>query len=231
MHRYLHLILAAAAVPLAAGALAQGAGEVYVATYVEVIPFIPSRSQRAAARDLLRNYRDAARKDDGNLRAEVVQEVNRPNRYAIMTVWTDAKAFEAHGKAAPTVQFRETLSAILAAPTDERVHSGMFVGAHAAPGAGALFVLTHVDVPPPLKDTLVPMLRQLSEDSRKGAGNQRFEVQQQLSRPNHFTVVETWASPKDYEAFVGSAAKRQFREKFAPMTGALYDERLYRALD
>lgn len=228
MRRYFRFLLAVAVAPLGANVQAQGAAEaaVYVATYIEVIP--------GAAGDavaLLRQYRDANRRDDGNLRAETLQETNRPNRFAVMTIWADPGAFDAHGKAAHTAQFRAKLKTIQAAPYDERVHTGMFVGARSAAGAGALFVLTHVDVPPPLKDSLVPMLRQLSEDSRKDAGNQRFEVQQQNSRPNHFTVVEAWADPKAYEATVASAHKRQFRETFGPMTGALYDERLYRALD
>ena len=227
MFRYFRFLLAATAVPLGAGAQAPAPvvhpGEVYVAIYVEVLP-----SAAAAAAGLLKQYRDAARKDEGSLRAEVVQEANRSNRFAVMMVWADQKAYEAHGKAAHSAQTREKFAAMQAAPGDERVHNGMFVGERAVLGAGALVVLTHVDVPPPLKDTLIPMLKQLANDTRSDAGNKRYEAQQQNSRPNHFTVVEVWANPKAYEAFVGSAAKRQFREKFAPMTGALYDERLYR---
>jgi quinol monooxygenase YgiN len=229
MYRYLRFFLAATVVPLGASAQAPAPvvhpGEVFVAIYVEVLP-----SATSAAAGLLKQYRDASRKDDGNLRAEVVQEANRPNRFAVLAIWADQKAWETHGKAAHTAQAREKLAAIQAAPSDERVHNGMFVGAKTAPGAGARIVLTHVDVPPPLKDTLVPMLKQLSEDSRGAAGNQRYEVQQQNNRPNHFTVVEAWANPKAYEAFIGTAAKRQFREKFGPMTGALYDERLYQPI-
>jgi quinol monooxygenase YgiN len=229
MHRYLRFLFAATAVPLGAGAQAPPPvvhpGEVYVAIYVDILP----ASAKAAA-GLLTQYRDASRKDEGNLRAEVVQEANRPNRFVVMAVWADQKAWEAHGKAAHTMQSREKLAAVQAAPADERVHNAMFVGAKTALGAGALVVLTHVDVPPPLKDTLIPMLKQLSEDSRGAAGNQRYEVQQQNNRPNHFTAVEAWANPKAYETFIATPAKRQFREKFAPMTGALYDERLYRPL-
>ena len=44
-------------------------------------------------------------------------------------------------------------------------------------------------------------------------------------------MVEAWASYAAYEAFIGTPAKRQFRDKFAPMTGALYDERLYSAIE
>ena len=94
-----------------------------------------------------------------------------------------------------------------------------------------LFVVTHVDVPPPFKDTTVPLLQQLAEASRKDAGNLRFEVQQQGNRPNHFTVVEQWADQKTYDAHVMAAHTRQFRDKLGPMSGALYDERLYRAVD
>ena len=230
MHRYLKFLLAVAVVPLVAEAQApapvQHPGEVYVAIYVEVQP-----GAVGGARGLLKQYRDAARREAGNLRAEVVQETGRPNRFAVMTIWSDQKAWEAHGKAAAASEMRAKIAAIQAAPNDERVHNGMFVGAKTAAGLGALFVLTHVDVPPPLRDTLIPMLKQLAEDSRRGAGNQRYEAQQQNNRTNHFTVVEAWASYAAYEAFIGGAAKRQFRDKFAPMTGALYDERLYAAID
>jgi quinol monooxygenase YgiN len=50
--------------------------------------------------------------------------------------------------------------------------------------------VTHVDVIPPRKDDGVAMLRQLAADSRQREGNLRFEVVQQMNRPNHFTGVE-----------------------------------------
>ena len=92
-------------------------------------------------------------------------------------------------------------------------------------------MLTHVDVPPPFKDTTISLLQQLSEASRKETGNQRFEVQQQGNRPNHFTVVESWADRRGYDAHVMAASTRQFRDKLGPMSGALYDERLYKPLE
>jgi quinol monooxygenase YgiN len=230
MVRYLRFLLAATAVPLGAGAQAPAPlvhpGEVYIAIYVEVQP-----GAVGSAIALLKQYRDATRRDAGNLRSELVQETGRPNRFALMAVWSDQKAWEAHAKAPHAAQMREKIAAIQAAPNDERVHNGMFVAAKTAAGPGAIYVLTHVDVPPPLRDTLIPMLKQLAEDSRKGAGNQRYEAQQQNNRTNHFTVVEAWTSYAAYEAFIGTAPKRQFRDKFGPMTGALYDERIYAAVD
>src|SRR5262245_22949863 len=135
MHQYLRLLLAVAVAPMGSQAQAQGAGEtaVYVATYIEVTP--TATSQGAA---LLKQYRDATRKDVGNQRVEIVQEINRSNRFAILTIWTDQKAFETHGKAAHTVEFRDKLKAIHTAPYDERVHTGMVVGANDAARGGAL---------------------------------------------------------------------------------------------
>jgi quinol monooxygenase YgiN len=230
MHRYFAL-LALPMVLIATGSSAQTPppaieGPVYIATYLEVVP---TAVKDAGA--LLKQYRDASRKDTGNQRMELVQEIGRPTRFALLAVWADQKAFEAHGKAAHTGQFRDKFKSVHAAPYDERVHSGMAVGDKGALRGGSIVVVTHVDVPPPFKDTTVPLLQQLAEASRKDGGNQRFEVQQQGNRPNHFTVVEQWADQKAYDAHVMAAHTRQFRDKLGPMSGALYDERLYRAVD
>ena len=229
MRRYLPLLLMTLAIA-PPGSNAQTPppieGPVYVATYVELVP---TAVNDAAA--LLKQYRDASRKDAGNLRMELMQEAGRPTRFVILAIWSDQKAFEGHGKAAHTAHFRDKLKVVHAAPYDERVHSGMSVGVRDALRAGSVVVVTHVDVPPPFKDTTVPLLQQLSEASRKESGNQRFEVQQQANRPNHFTVVEIWTDPKAYDAHVMAGHTRQFRDKLGPMTGALYDERLYKVLD
>ena len=97
--------------------------------------------------------------------------------------------------------------------------------------AGLIYAVTHVDVIPPRKDDGVALLRQLAADSGKDAGNARFDVLQQTSRPNHFTVVEAWKDRNAFDAHGMAAHTRQFRDRLAPMSGALYDERLYAVLD
>lgn len=201
-------------------------GRVYVVTYIEVLP---SAVKEAAT--LLLQYRDASRKDGGNLRMEVALESARPNRLVMLAIWPDQKAFDAHKKSAPAAALREKLKAMQAAPFDERVHSGFSVATPTTARPAGVVVATHVDVPPPFKDTVEPMLRQLSEASRNESGNLRFEVGQQANRPNHFTVVELWSDQGAYEAHVASAHTRQFRDKLGTMLGALYDERLYRPVD
>jgi quinol monooxygenase YgiN len=202
-------------------------GNVYSVTYVEVMP-----TSKADAASVLRRYRDATQKEGGNLRCEVIQRIDQPHQFAILEIWKDQAAFEAHGKGANTTDTREKIAAIRNAPTDERVHTALSVGRIDAPTArGGIYVATHVDVIPPRKDDGVAALKRLGEDSRRDHDNLRFEVVQQISRPNHFTVVEIWRDAKAVETHSMAAPTREFRDKLATMTGALYDERMYRVID
>ncbi len=202
-------------------------GPVYAVLYVEVMP-----TATAEALALLRRYREATRQEDGHRRCEVIQRIGQPHQFVILEVWRDPKAFAAHGQATSSTSMREKIAAIRNAPTDERVHAGLSVGpVESKPAAGAVYVVTHVDVIPPRKDDGVTALKQLGDDSRSGEGNLRFEVVQQTNRPNHFTVVEIWNGAKSVEAHSMAASTRRFRDKLAPITGALYDERMYAAVD
>jgi quinol monooxygenase YgiN len=227
MRLTIQLLFAMALLPaLGAAARAEGAAPIHVATYIEIVA--ASVKDGAA---LLTQYRDASRKENGNMRAEVAREIGRPNRFVVLEVWKDQAAFEAHGKSASTTAFRDKLKTIHGAPYDERVHNTLNVGANDAAGSkGAIIVVSHVDVPPPRKDECIAALNPLADGSRKGGGSQRFEVVQQTSRPNHFTVVEAWKDKKTYDASRSADAQRQFRDKLGPMLGALYDERLYQTL-
>jgi quinol monooxygenase YgiN len=198
----------------------------YTVTYVEVVP--PSATEAAA---LLRPYGSISRQDPGNLRVDVLQRIDRPHQFTILAAWKDQKAFEAHRTTTAAKEFLDKLRPLLASPNDERLHHALSVAtAPTATATGAVHAVTHVDVIPPRKDDGVALLRQLAEDSRKDAGLVRFDVVQQVNRPNHFTVVEVWADRKAFDAHVMAAHTRQFRERLAPMNGALYDERLYTTL-
>ncbi|HSU64103.1 MAG TPA: antibiotic biosynthesis monooxygenase, partial [Burkholderiales bacterium] len=87
------------------------------------------------------------------------------------------------------------------------------------------------DVVPPKREDAQAALKVLADANRGAEGNLRYEVLQQTNRLNHFTVVETWRSRQAFDANGMSAHQREFRDKLAQMTGALYDERLYESLD
>lgn len=198
---------------------------VYSVTYVEALP--TSRADAAAA---LATYREATRQESGNLRCEIVSRVGQPHQFVVLEVWQDQAAFEAHGKSPNTTQTRDRLQAIRSAPLDERIHTGVSVGPlQPGPGGDAVYVVTHVDVIPPRKDDGLAALLALGDAARGESGNLRFEVVQQTNRPNHFTVVEIWKDTKAAEAHVMSEPTRRFRDALGPMSGALYDERFFKA--
>jgi autoinducer 2-degrading protein len=198
---------------------------VYSVTYVEALP-----TSRADAMAALATYRDATRQETGNLRCEIVSRLGQPHQLVVLEVWQDQAAFEAHAKAAHTTQTRDRLQAIRSAPLDERVHTGVSVGPlQPGPGGEAVYVITHVDVIPPRKDDGLAALTVLGDAARTEPGNLRFEIVQQTSRPNHFTIVEIWKDAKAAEAHGMTEATRRFRDALGPMSGALYDERFFRA--
>ena len=198
---------------------------VYSVTYVEVLP--TARAEGLAA---LSSDREATRQEPGNLRCEVASRVGQAHQFVILEVWQDQAAFEAHAKAAGTTQAREKIQAIRNAPLDERVHTGASVGALApGPGGDAVYVVTHVDVIPPRKDDGLAALTALGDAGRAEPGNLRFEVVQQTNRPNHFTVVEVWKDANAVAAHSMTEPTRRFRDALGPMSGALYDERFFKA--
>jgi len=236
MTSYLVLLSAAAALVLIGAITDAGAqapappaadGPIHAVTYVEVMP--TARGEGVAA---LKRYGETTRKEDGNLRCEVVTRIGQPHQLVVLEVWKDQKAFEAHRAAAHTAQLREKIQAIRNAPIDERVHVATSAGPlQPGPAADAVYVVTHVDVIPPRKDDGLAALKQLAGAARGSAGNVRFEVVQQTNRPNHFTVVEIWKDANAVATHSMSETMRRFRDALGPMSGALYDERLFKALD
>jgi len=202
-------------------------GPRYVVIYLEVMP-----TARTGALSLVRRFRDATRKEAGNLRAEALQRIGQPHQFVLLETWQDQAAADAHGKAATTAQFRDQIKAIQNAPIDERTHFPLSVGpVPARAGGAAVAVVTHVDVIPPQRENGTAITRQLAEDGRKDDGNLRFEAVTQTNRQNHFTVIELWRDRKAAEAHSMAAHTRAFRDKLGPASGALYDERFYRMLD
>ena len=115
---------------------------------------------------------------------------------------------------------------------DERVHFPLSVGPLPATfGGAAIVVVTHVDVIPPQRENGTGLVKQLAEDSRKDDGNLRFEAVTQTNRQNHFSVVEAWKNHSALDTHSMNAKTRGFRDKLAPASGALYDERLYKVVN
>lgn len=208
---------------------AEPAGPAYVVTYVEALPNAASQ-----AAGLIRQHAAASRNDAGNVRFEALQRLGQPNHFVLVELWSDQSAQVAHAALARTKDFRSKLQPLLRAPYDERPHTALSVGSSPASAAesarGAIYAVTHVDIIPTAKDKGIEAAKQLSESGRNGKDNLRFELLQQNSRPNHMTVVEVWQNRKALDEHSTVESTRQFRETLLPMSGSLYDERLYEAL-
>ena len=93
-------------------------GPRYVVTYLEV-----KQTEQANAATLVRKFRDATRKEPGNLRADALQRIGQLHQFVLLEVWSNSGAAEAHAKATATAQFRDKIKAIQNAPVDERVRA------------------------------------------------------------------------------------------------------------
>lgn len=202
-------------------------GPAYIVSYFETTP-----ASALQARTLLANLARASRKDAGNLQFITLQRIGAPNHFALLETWKDKEAQAAHAGAAHTKDFRGKLQSHLRSPYDERPHLTFASEVPSAkPVKSAVYVVTHVDIVPTSKDVGLDMLKSLTADSRKDAGMIEYNALQQASRPNHVTLVEIWKDHKALDNHGISAHMKDFRAKFMPLSGSLYDERLYKVVE
>jgi quinol monooxygenase YgiN len=196
-----------------------------IVTYMEVQPGF---TVQAIA--LFRQYRQSSSEEIGKSGIDVLQEIHRENRFVLIEAWNDESAFQTHEGAEHTAQFRSKLRDIQSSPYDQRVHHGFAVGSRReAVEARTLFVVTHVDVPPPRREETEVLLKSLAGQSPNDWGSVQYDVfQQNAPRTNHFTVIAAWNDEKAFASHQAQPHTRQFREALGPMLGAPYDERLYK---
>jgi quinol monooxygenase YgiN len=190
----------------------------FAITYIEV-----ERSKADAARRLLMHYRDSLK---GAAEFSVFEQNGRPGHFVVVEQWPSAKAREDNAASAAAKDFRANLAPLLVAPLDERPHVALSTGPKPTAAAG-LYVVTHVDFVPTKREEGTAETRKLAEASRGSSGNVRFDALVQANRPNHLTLVEAWTNGGLQEAHSAAPSTRAFRTAIGPMSGSLYDERLY----
>ena len=101
------------------------------------------------------------------------------------------------------------------------------LGQAAAQNAGeAVYVVTHVDFTPPNAAQGEAALKAFAAEASHDAV--RYEVLQEPTRKNHFTLVTVWKDQAAFEAHLASPKTRDFRNKIDPLLGSPFDERLHR---
>jgi quinol monooxygenase YgiN len=89
---------------------------IYVLTHVDI------GGQGTNAPELLRKLAENSRKEEGNLRFDVIQHNMRANHFTVIEAWQNQKAQDNHAAAAHTRQYRDALGPISGGPLDERIY-------------------------------------------------------------------------------------------------------------
>jgi len=197
----------------------------YLVTYIETAP-----KAATEARDLIVARCASARKAAGLAQVEAFARTGYPSQFAMLEQWQTIKAKDDFAATDDAKTFLARLSPLMVAGYDERIHVPLTIGASIPAPADAVVALTHVDLIPTSKDAGVPMVKAFAEQSRGTSGNLRFDVLTQASRTNHMTVVESWSTAAAKDAHIAEPFVRSFRETLMPMSGSLYDERVYSPL-
>jgi quinol monooxygenase YgiN len=97
-------------------------------------------------------------------------------------------------------------------------------------GDTAAYAVSYVEVMPSSKATAVAAFKQYREMSRKDAGYVRIEVFEQIGRPGHFAVLETWTDQNALDAHGMAGHTKELLSKLQPIRVGEYDQRAYKAL-
>ena len=201
---------------------------VYGVTALDVAP--RSAAQGAA---LLRQYRDDALKQPGNMEVRLLQEVDWPSRFLIYEGWKDRPAYEANEKAAHSVALRDKLKPIAGLAYDRREYQAIAVGpSQPATGPDTVYMHLHLDVFSPGLEQTLGAARAVAQAARKGEGNLRYDVVKSLKPPqSHTTFLAAWRDRKAFDSYESSAYAHQFRDIVGPLLGSPFDDRLYVPID
>ncbi|MCU1310472.1 MAG: antibiotic biosynthesis monooxygenase [Candidatus Angelobacter sp.] len=226
LKRLLFVFLLLAALSSFAGrAMAQAQPQQFVVVYVEF-----KSADTKAGSEVLEELAAQAENSSGVIRFNVLQQIDRPNFFALFETWSSAQTFADFQNSSATQAIQTQLTPLLEAPLDQR--PGILLTGAVNPRdqhaqARQIFVITHVDVDPQNVPQAQPLLNTFVSDSLNDPGAQTFAVLSQIPTPNHFQLVETFANLKAFEAHVSEQHTVDFRTNIDPLLGAPYDERLY----
>jgi quinol monooxygenase YgiN len=99
-----------------------------------------------------------------------------------------------------------------------------------APADPTFYGVAYVDVAPSSGAAMIAAFRQYRDASRKDDGYVRFELFEQVGRPAHFVVIETWRDQGAYERHGMAAHAKQYLDALQPIRVSGYDQRPYKAL-
>ena len=96
-------------------------------------------------------------------------------------------------------------------------------------GEKTFYAVSYVEVVPSSHAVTIAALKRYREGTRTEDGHVRFELFEQIGRPGHFAVVETW---RDQSAFDmrSAAAQKQLQDTLQALRVSGFDQRPYKTL-
>jgi quinol monooxygenase YgiN len=237
MKSFRSVLLCAAFVALmSSGASAQNAnpqipvidGPTYLMIYVEVVP---SASARAIA--MMKEYRDASRKEPGANFIDIYQEAGQTHRFILSEIWQNRTMAKTHTDGAALGALFSKLKPIEIGPSDIRTHQAHMVTPPKTPRDADVYIISHVDVAGQGNlAKLITMLNTLGEATQKDNGMVRYEILDEVpAHANHFRVFEEWSSMASWEAHNLAPHAQAYHDALLPLLGTPYDQRLYRLVN
>jgi quinol monooxygenase YgiN len=95
-------------------------GALVVLTHVDLIPTF-----KDAGVAKVKEFAEASRGSDGNLRFDVLTQANRPNHLTVVESWSNAAAKEAHISSSLARAFRQSLMPMSGSLYDEREYHAL----------------------------------------------------------------------------------------------------------
>src|SRR5262245_42736437 len=96
--------------------------------------------------------------------------------------------------------------------------------------ATAFHSVFYLEVMPSARAAALSALRDYREASRKDEGHVRVEAFEQIGRPGHFVMIETWGTEKAFEAHRMAAHSVRLLSQLQPLRLSDYDQRPYKTL-
>jgi quinol monooxygenase YgiN len=198
----------------------------YVVIYVELKP-----ADTKAGGHVLDDLASHALASPGVVRFDVLQQVDRPNFFALFEIWSSAQTYAAYTSSSATQAILTQLTPLLGAPLDERdgnLLEGSVTPRDSHAEARQIFVITHLDIIPTFVDQARPVLDTFVADSAGDPGVQSFAMLSWTPTTNHFQLIEVFSDQQAFDAHVSAQHTVDFRTDLQATIGAPYDERLYR---
>ena len=101
---------------LSLGPTPSSEAQIFVITHVDI------GGQGTNAAELLKRLAEASRKENGNIRFDIIQHTMRANHFTVIEGWRNRQAVSAHAAATHTRQYRDGLAPIAGSPLDERIY-------------------------------------------------------------------------------------------------------------